>query len=102
MLRYVDDVAACYGLDRALVEGFAMGFLTLLSQQSEALVVPLIREHLAADDRQLARPAQMPRDGRPYVRFTGAGSRQYWLLQGASPPGSAATTSARRRWSEIC
>ncbi|EFX05719.1 denitrification regulatory protein nirq [Grosmannia clavigera kw1407] len=105
VLRYVDDVAPSYGLDRALYEGFCMGFLTLLCQASEDLVMPLIVQHLfgtgvgadisknksaAALNRQRSVLTQPPRepplhpDGRTYVRFTSTdGARQYWLQQGA-------------------
>ncbi|CAK7224448.1 AAA ATPase midasin [Sporothrix curviconia] len=94
VLRYVDDVAPLYGLERALFEGFCMGFLTLLSQASENLVMPLILDHLLGDTTNLHRRqailAQAPRtpsDGRHYVRFLNKDKdRQYWLMQGAEPP----------------
>ncbi|CAK7567033.1 MAG: AAA ATPase midasin [Sporothrix epigloea] len=94
VLRYVDDVAPLYGLERALYEGFCMGFLTLLSQTSENLVMPLILDHLLGDTTNLHRRqailAQAPRtpsDGRQYVRFLNKNKdRQYWLMQGAEPP----------------
>ncbi|KIH94753.1 midasin [Sporothrix brasiliensis 5110] len=93
VLRYVDDVAPFYGLERALFEGFCMGFLTLLSQTSENMVMPLILDHLFGDatskQRRQAILAQAPRtpsDGRPYVRFLNKDKdRQYWLMQGAEP-----------------
>ncbi|CAK7216238.1 AAA ATPase midasin [Sporothrix bragantina] len=94
VLRYVDDVAPLYGLERALFEGFCMGFLTLLSQTSENLVMPLILDHLLGDTtnmhrRQaiLAQAPRTPSDGRHYVRFLNKDKdRQYWLMQGAEPP----------------
>ncbi|EPE08841.1 denitrification regulatory protein nirq [Ophiostoma piceae UAMH 11346] len=94
VLRYVDDVAPLYGLERALLEGFCMGFLTLLSQTSENLVMPLILDHLLGDTtskqrRQsiLSQPPKTPTDGRPYVRFLNKEKdRQYWLMQGVEPP----------------
>ncbi|CAK7204653.1 AAA ATPase midasin [Sporothrix eucalyptigena] len=94
VLRYVDDVAPLYGLERALFEGFCMGFLTLLSQTSENLVMPLILDHLLGDTTTLHRRqailAQAPRtpsDGRHYVRFLNKDKdRQYWLMQGAEEP----------------
>ncbi|CAK7243634.1 MAG: AAA ATPase midasin [Sporothrix thermara] len=100
VLRYVDDVAPLYGLERALVEGFCMGFLTLLSQASENLVMPLILDHLLGGEngtnassahRRQAILAQAPRtppsDGHQYVRFVSKDKdRQYWLMQGAETP----------------
>ncbi|CAK7271995.1 AAA ATPase midasin [Sporothrix epigloea] len=94
VLRYVDDVAPLYGLERALYEGFCMGFLTLLSRTSEDLVMPLILDHLLGDTTNLHRRqailAQAPRtpnDGRQYVRFLNKNKdRQYWLMQGSEPP----------------
>lgn len=94
VLRYVDDVAPLYGLERALLEGFCMGFLTLLSQTSENLVMPLIMDHLLGDSttkqrRQsiLSQPPKTPTDGRPYVRFLNKEKdRQYWMMQGVEPP----------------
>lgn len=93
VLRYVDDVAPFYGLERALFEGFCMGFLTLLSQTSENMVMPLILDNLFGDStsaqrRQaiLAQAPRTPSDGRHYVRFLNKEKdRQYWLMQGAEP-----------------
>ncbi|KAL1893163.1 AAA ATPase midasin [Sporothrix stenoceras] len=93
VLRYVDDVAPFYGLERALFEGFCMGFLTLLSQTSENMVMPIILDNLFGDatskQRRQAILAQAPRtpsDGRNYVRFLNKDKdRQYWLMQGAEP-----------------
>jgi len=92
VLAYVNDVAPYYGLDRALYEGFCMGFLTLLSQQSEDKVMPLILGHLFGDGlnrRQslLSQPPKYPGDGREYVRFMNKDKdRQYWLLRGPQKP----------------
>lgn len=89
VLTYVNDVAAFYGLERSLYEGFCMGFLTLLSRASEKLVMPLITEYLLGKDprRTLSRPTKDPRDGREYVKFTEKdNNRVYWLLKGAQLP----------------
>ncbi|TPX18376.1 uncharacterized protein E0L32_011709 [Thyridium curvatum] len=92
VLTYVNDVAAFYGLDRALYEGFCMGFLTLLSQQSENIVMPLILDHLFEKNlnrtRSLLRQTpKYPTDGREYVRFMDKDKeRQYWILKGALDP----------------
>lgn len=89
VLTYVNDVAPCYGLERSLYEGFCMGFLTLLSRDSEKLVMPLITEHLLGKDptRALAKPPKYPSDGREYVRFMDKdNNRVYWLLRGPQSP----------------
>ncbi|OAA55059.1 denitrification regulatory protein nirq [Niveomyces insectorum RCEF 264] len=94
VLSYVDDVAPLYGLERALFEGFCMGFLTLLSQSSENLVMPIIFDHLfgGSTSKQrrnqiLSQPPKIPGDGRQYIRFFNKDKdRHYWLLQGAEPP----------------
>lgn len=89
VLSYVNDVAPYYGLERSLYEGFCMGFLTLLSRDSEKLVIPLITEHLFGRDpsRILSKPPKYPNDGREYVKFTDKdNNRAYWLLKGAQPP----------------
>lgn len=89
VLTYVNDVAPFYGLERALYEGFCMGFLTLLSRDSEKLVMPLITEHLLGKDpaRALAKPPKYPNDGREYVKFMDKGNnRVYWLLRGPQSP----------------
>ena len=83
-LTYVADIAPLYGLRRALYEGFSMSFLTLLSKESEQLVLPLIDMHLLGGQRnRKALLHQMPRcpsDDKKYVQF-----RHYWLAQGSDP-----------------
>ncbi|ROW12680.1 hypothetical protein VMCG_00623 [Cytospora schulzeri] len=89
VLTYVNDVAPFYGLERSFYEGFCMGFLTLLSRDSEQLVVPLIINILFGKDpsRVLSRPPKYPSDGRQYVKFTDTdNSRVYWMLKGAETP----------------
>ncbi|MDA4132258.1 MAG: AAA family ATPase, partial [Thaumarchaeota archaeon] len=92
VLTYVNDVSPFYGLDRALFEGFCMGFLTLLDQRSENVVMPLLLAHLfgkGQNRRQslLSQPPKYPDDGREYVRFTNKDrDRQYWLLRGQEEP----------------
>lgn len=86
VLAYVNDVAPYYGLERSLYEGFCMGFLTLLSRDSEKLVMPLITKYLFGKDssRILAKQPKYPNDGREYVKFTDKdNNRAYWLLKGA-------------------
>lgn len=89
VLTYVNDVSPFYGLERSLYEGFCMGFLTLLSRDSEKLVMPLITEHLFGKDltRLLSKPPKYPNDGREYVKFMDKdNNRVYWLLKGIQPP----------------
>ncbi|KUI59330.1 Midasin [Cytospora mali] len=89
VLTYVNDVAPYYGLERSFYEGFCMGFLTLLSRDSENLVVPLIINILFGKDpsRVLSKPPKYPNDGRQYVKFTDTdNSRVYWMLKGAETP----------------
>ncbi|KAL2004280.1 hypothetical protein VTN02DRAFT_4005 [Thermoascus thermophilus] len=81
-LIYIVDHAHIYGLRRAIFEGFSMSFLTLLSQDSERMVMPLLEKHIfgnAKNARSLL--GQMPRppnDGIEYVRF-----KHYWMRKGA-------------------
>lgn len=91
VLTYVNTIASTYGLRRALYEGFSMGFLTLLSRDSEAMLVPLIHHHLF--DRQsnsqslMSQAPKHPNDGKEYVKFRNkARDRQYWLFQGQEQP----------------
>ncbi|KAG9243517.1 hypothetical protein BJ878DRAFT_583161 [Calycina marina] len=90
VLTYVTDIAPSYGLRRALYEGFAMGFLTLLDRESEKLLEPLINHHLLdphGNSRSLlTQTLRHPSDGRQYARFMNQKKdRQYWMLQGIEP-----------------
>ncbi|CZR69956.1 related to midasin (AAA ATPase) [Phialocephala subalpina] len=90
VLSYVNEITPLYGLRRALYEGFAMGFLTLLDRESENLLVPLINHHLLSSHGNsralLSQTPKHPQDGRSYVAFTNEKkNRQYWMLQGAEP-----------------
>ncbi|KAK8066583.1 hypothetical protein PG997_013330 [Apiospora hydei] len=91
VLTYVNDIAPMYGLRRALYEGFSMGFLTLLSKESEDILVPEIRLHLLEKRGNpkalLSQQPKHPGDGRQYVRFQNKNKdRHYWLLQGEEVP----------------
>ena len=91
VLSYVTEISPSYGLRRALYEGFAMGFLTLLNRESEAMLMPLINHHLLEShgnpQAMLAQTPRHPEDGRQYVRFTNKKrDRQYWMLQGKEAP----------------
>ncbi|KAH8671889.1 hypothetical protein BGZ60DRAFT_514599 [Tricladium varicosporioides] len=91
VLSYVIEISPSYGLRRALYEGFAMGFLTLLNRESERMLMPLINHHLLDSHGNpqslLAQTPRHPDDGKQYVRFmNGKKDRQYWMLQGAETP----------------
>ncbi|KAK3322472.1 hypothetical protein B0H66DRAFT_590209 [Apodospora peruviana] len=87
VLTYTNDVAPFYGLDRAIYEGFCMGFTTLLSEESERTVMPLIQKHLLKHPTILTTPPKRPNDGRNYVNFKKTKKdHQYWLLQGSQAP----------------
>ncbi|KAH8594855.1 hypothetical protein B0O99DRAFT_661844 [Bisporella sp. PMI_857] len=90
VLSYVTEIAPSYGLRRALYEGFAMGFLTLLDRESEKLLEPLINHHLLdphGNSRSLlTQPPKHPEDGKQYIRFVNQKKdRQYWMLLGREP-----------------
>ncbi|KAK0630835.1 P-loop containing nucleoside triphosphate hydrolase protein [Bombardia bombarda] len=87
VLTYANDVSPFYGLERALYEGFCMGFTTLLSEESERTVMPLIHKHLLKRANILTIPPKKPIDGKDYVSFKNTNKdHHYWLLQGAQPP----------------
>jgi midasin len=91
VLTYVNTIAPSYGLRRALYEGFSMGFLTLLSRDSEAMLVPLIHHHLfdrhGSSQSLLSQAPKHPNDGKEYVKFRNKDrDRQYWLFQGDQEP----------------
>jgi midasin len=87
VLTYANDVAPFYGLERALYEGFCMCFTTLLSEESERTVMPLIHQHLLKRSNILTQPPKKPTDGKNYVSFKNRNKdHQYWLLQGNEMP----------------
>ncbi|KAL2155988.1 hypothetical protein VTH82DRAFT_732 [Thermothelomyces myriococcoides] len=87
VLTYANDVAPLYGLERALYEGFCMSFTTLLSEESERTVMPLIHQHLLKRPNILTVPPKKPTDGKKYVSFKNANKdHHYWLLQGNEIP----------------
>jgi midasin len=91
VLGYVSEIAPSYGLRRALYEGYAMGFLTLLNGESERLLMPLIHHYLLDSHKNaqslLSQTPKHPEDGRKYVRFMNKKrDRQYWMLQGREKP----------------
>jgi len=91
VLGYATEIAPSYGLRRALYEGYAMGFLTLLNGESERMLMPLINHHLLDSHSNpqslLSQAPRHPEDGRQYVRFMNKKrDRQYWMLQGRETP----------------
>jgi midasin len=73
VLGYISEIAPSYGLRRALYEGFAMGFLTLLNSESERLLMLLIHYYLLNShcnaQSLLSQTPCHPEDRRKYVRF---------------------------------
>ena len=79
-LVYVTEIASTYGLRRALFEGFAMSFLTVLNEESKNAVVPLIEKGLFGQGDSKPLRLQVPRipnDGRSYIRF-----KHHWIPKG--------------------
>lgn len=75
-LEYVSVVLPIYGLERALYEGFCMGFLTLLSRSSFSVMEEIIRKYLCKKSKEsLASVPRCPGDG--YVQF-----EHFWLKTG--------------------
>ncbi|ODA80032.1 hypothetical protein RJ55_02990 [Drechmeria coniospora] len=91
VLSYVNTIAPLYGIRRALYEGFSMGFLTLLSRESETMLLPLIFHHLldkhGNPQALLSQAPKHPNDGKRHVKFQNKDKdRQYWLFQGEETP----------------
>lgn len=84
-LIYVVDHAHVYGLRRAIFEGFCMSFLTVLSQDSERLLGPLLEKYIFSNAKNaralLGQTPRPPDDGHSYVQF-----KQYWMRQGHLQP----------------
>jgi midasin len=83
-LMYVVRNAPTYGLRRAMYEGAAMSFLTVLSMDSARTVVPLLEEHIFSSVRNARSLVnQTPRGPPPgqFVKF-----KHHWLEQGPLTP----------------
>ncbi|GLA60542.1 hypothetical protein AtubIFM54640_001021 [Aspergillus tubingensis] len=84
-LIYVADHAHVYGLRRAMYEGYSMSFLTVLSQDSERLLAPLLERHLFSNVKNarglLNQTPRPPTDGNDYVQF-----KHYWMRRGHLTP----------------
>ena len=71
-LLYVQKHIAAYGLRRAIFEGANMSFCTMLSRESERMVLPLINEHILSGKERSQFPCpESPTslDGNAYVTF---------------------------------
>jgi midasin len=81
-LLYVCDIYSIYGLRRSLFEGFSMSFLTLLDQNSESILKPLIEQYTIGRLKNAKSvisqipPAPSSESG-SFVQF-----RHYWMKQG--------------------
>ncbi|RDW90419.1 AAA family ATPase midasin [Aspergillus mulundensis] len=84
-LIYAADHAQIYGLRRAIFEGFSMSFLTVLSRESERLLMPLLEKHIFSNVKNvralLGQTPRPPNDGNEYVHF-----KHYWMRKGHSIP----------------
>lgn len=84
-LVYVKDHAHVYGLRRAIYEGFCMSFLTMLSQDSERLLTPILDNRIFGGLKNsrslLGRTPRPPEDGNEYVQF-----KHYWMRKGSITP----------------
>lgn len=72
-LLYVQRHAAAYGLRRAVFEGVNMSFCTMLSRDSERIVLPLIDKQILSGVKNVraffAQNPRAPTDGIEYVSF---------------------------------
>ena len=82
-MTYIVDIAPIYGFRRAVFEGFAMSFLTLLNKDSELLILSLIEKHILGsltNHRAIMNQLpQSPANEKEYVRF-----KHYWMVKGPS------------------
>ena len=72
-LMYVRQHTVSHGLRRALYEGFAMSFFTVLSRESEKMTLSTIQSHLLSNTKNvksfLAQQPKLPSDRDRYVTF---------------------------------
>ena len=83
-LTYTEEISSTYGLRRALFEGFAMGFMTMLSQGSQSLVLPFIKNYILGDlinyEATMKQVPRQPQGGKRYRQF-----KHYWMEVGEFP-----------------
>ncbi|KAL4801476.1 hypothetical protein BDV18DRAFT_74682 [Aspergillus unguis] len=84
-LIYAADHAHIYGLRRAIFEGFSMSFLTVLSLESERLLMPLLEKHIFSGVKNvralLGQSPKPPNDGHEHIHF-----KHYWMRKGPLTP----------------
>ncbi|KAL4867700.1 hypothetical protein BDV12DRAFT_197981 [Aspergillus spectabilis] len=84
-LVYAADHAQIYGLRRAIFEGFSMSFLTVLSRESEGLLMPMLQKNIFSNVKNiralLGQTPRPPNDGSDHVQF-----KQYWMRKGQLVP----------------
>ncbi|KAJ9609057.1 AAA ATPase midasin [Cladophialophora chaetospira] len=84
-LLYVSQHAASHGLRRAIYEGFAMSFFTVLSKASESLALPPIEHHLLSTVKNrkafASQQPKTPHDGEEFVAF-----RHHLVKRGQNTP----------------
>ncbi|EXJ89149.1 hypothetical protein A1O3_02213 [Capronia epimyces CBS 606.96] len=72
-LMYVSQHSASHGLRRAMYEGFAMSFFTVLSKSSEILAAPSLEKHLLSSIKNkkslLNQQPKLLFDGDQYISF---------------------------------
>ncbi|KAK5359025.1 AAA ATPase midasin [Exophiala xenobiotica] len=72
-LLYVLQHSASHGLRRAMFEGFAMSFFTVLSRASETLALPCLEKHFLSNVKNrksfLSQQPKMPFNGEEFIAF---------------------------------
>lgn len=78
-LIYVTDIVGIYGLRRSLYESFCMSFLTLLDENSEQILKPLIEKYTLGrlKNAKSVMSQSPPCPGPDYVNF-----KHYWMKKG--------------------
>ena len=84
-LLYTAQHCVSHGLRRAMFEGFAMSFFTVLSRDSEALLMPSMTSHILANIKNLpsflAQQPNVNSDGQEFVAF-----RHHLIAKGPFSP----------------
>ncbi|KAL6249838.1 AAA ATPase midasin [Rhinocladiella similis] len=84
-LLYVLQHSASHGLRRAMYEGFAMSFFTVLSRASEDLALPILEKHLLSNIKNkksfLSQQPKMPFNGEEFIAF-----RHHLVRRGSMSP----------------
>ncbi|KAJ9639642.1 AAA ATPase midasin [Knufia peltigerae] len=84
-LLYVLQHSASHGLRRAIYEGFATSFFTVLSRVSEDLALPILEKHLLSNVKNkksfLSQQPKMPFNGEDFIAF-----RHHLVKRGSLSP----------------